>query len=35
MAMVAPAKHVIMQIKQEATKIDNLMKVKKITITKM
>ena len=34
MATVAPAQNVRMQLKQEAKKINNLMKVQKMTITK-
>ena len=34
MATVAQVKHVRMQIKQEATRINNLMKVQKVTIKK-
>ena len=34
MATVAPAKHVKMHLKKEASKIDNIMKVQKMTITK-
>ena len=34
MTMVAPAKHVKMHLKNEASKIDNIMKVQKMTSTK-
>ena len=34
MATVVPAKHVKMHLKKEASKIDNIMKVQKMTITK-
>ena len=34
MATVAPAKHVKMHLKKQASKIDNVMKVQKMTITK-